>query len=527
MKKLDTNTLPDDVEALKAMVLELQNQRLEQQAETARLQQEGERWKRDFYQLLEKWQLELKKRFAASSEGLPGQGDLFNEIEDILNPDADEVAAEQHIAYTRKVGRRARLDASLPRKDVIHDISDEEKTCECCGTDMHRMGEDVSEKLDFIPAKVQVIRHVRPKYSCRTCEQHGTETKIKQAPMPPSMLPKSIATPSLLAQIITAKFQYGLPLYRQETMFKQFGADISRQTMSRWLVAVSQKLEPLYQCLHDILVQQPVLWADETTLKVIQSEKSKSYMWVYGCGGDKPPPDSTSPLPNIELYDYQDGRAGVHPKDFLQGYRGPLQVDGYQDYEQTEAKLAGCWAHARRKFVDAKTVQGKKKTGRPDVAIKYIQKLYRVERLMASKSADERLQARQTESTKVMNSFKEWLDAQLTQVPPISVLGKAVQYTLNQWSKLQVYLTDGRINIDNNRAERAIKPFVIGRKAWLFANTHGGADASAVLYSLVETAKANDLQPIDYLMSLFEQWPLIKDGDDIDHLLPWNIKISV
>ena len=232
----------------------------------------------------------------------------------------------------------------------------------------HRMVEDVSEKLDFIPAKVQVIRHVRPKYRCRTCEQQGTESNIKQAPVAPSLLPQSRATPSVLAQIITAKFQYGLPLYRQEAMFKQFGADISRQTMSRWLVAVSQKLEPPYQRMHDLLLQQPVLWADETTLKVIQSEKSKSYMWVYGCG-------SASPPPNIVLYDYQDGRGGVHPKDFLKGYRGPLQVDGYQGYEQTEAKLAGCWAHARRKFVDAKTVQGKKKTDKADRALSYIQKL--------------------------------------------------------------------------------------------------------------------------------------------------------
>ena len=166
-------------------------------------------------------------------------------------------AAQQTLQL--RVGRRARLDASLPRKEVVHDISDDEKTCECCGTDMHRMGEDVSEKLDFIPAKVQVIRHVRPKYSCRTCEQQGTESNIKQAPVAPSILPKSLATPSLLGQIITAKFQYGLPLYRQEAMFKQFGADISRQTMSRSLVAVSQKLEPLYQRMHDILVQQPVL----------------------------------------------------------------------------------------------------------------------------------------------------------------------------------------------------------------------------------------------------------------------------
>ena len=247
-------------------------------------------------------------------------------------------------------------------------------------------------------------------------------------------------------------------------------------------------------------------------------------MWVYGCGGDKPPPDSTSL--NIVLYDYQDGRAGVHPKDFLKGYRGPLQVDGYQGHEQTEATLAGCWAHARRKFVDAKTVQGKKKTGRADVAIKYIQKLYRVEHLMKDKSVDEHLHARQTASTAVMSDFKKWLDTQLTRVPPTSVLGKAVQYTLNQWSKLQVYLTDERINIDNNRAERAIKPFVIGRKAWLLANTHGGADASAVLYSLVETANANNVQPIDYLMRLFEQWPLITGDDDIDHMLPWNIDLT-
>src|SRR5690554_6616495 len=358
----------------------------------------------------------------------------------------------------------------------------------------------------------------------RDADVTGVQTCALPISVAPSMLPNSIATPSLLGQIITAKFQYGLPLYRQEAMFKQFGADISRQTMSRWLVAVSQKLEPLYQRMHDLLLQQPVLWADETTLKVIQSEKSKSYMWVYGCGGDKPTPDDTSP--NIVLYDYQDGRGGVHPRDFLKGYRGPLQVDGYQGYEQTDAKLAGCWAHARRKFVDAKTVQGKKKTGRADVAIKFIHKLYRVERLMADKPADERLHARQTESSTIMSEFKAWLDAQTMQVPPTSIIGKAVQYTLNQWSKLQVYLTDGRINIDNNRAERAIKPFVIGRKAWLFANTHGGADASAVLYSLVETAKANNVQPIDYLMRLFEQWPLIKGDNDIDHLLPWNIDLT-
>lgn len=177
--------------------------------------------------------------------------------------------------------------------------------------------------------------------------------------------------------------------------------------------------------------------------------------------------------------------------------------------------------------MDAKTPQGKNKTGKADRALSYIQKRYRVEKRMTGQTADVIHDARQTGTTAIMSELKEWLEAQAIQVPPSSMIGKAVQYTLNQWSKLQVYLTDGRINIDNNRAERAIKPFVIGRKHWLFANTHGGADASAILYSLVETAKVNGLQPIDYLMSLFEQWPHSEDGDSIDHLLPWNIKPSM
>lgn len=513
MKTTDANALPNDIEALKNMVLDMQSQLQTEQAEKLRLQQQLD-------YLREQWQLLLQKRFGASSEGLPGQGELFNELEEVLEPTTEEVAADQTVTYTRKKPRRPRIDESLPREEVLHDIADEDKVCDCCGHDLHRMGEEISEELEFIPATARVLRHVRPKYSCRACEKHGTQTAVKIAPVKPSILPKSIATPSLLAQIISAKFQFGLPLYRQEAMFKQYGIELSRQTMSRWMLTVSDKLRPLYQRMHDILLKQPALWADETTLNVLDVDKSKCYMWVYGCGTDKPRPDKS---PNIVLYDYQDGRGGAHPAAFLADYCGPLQVDGYQGYEQTGARLAGCWAHARRKFIEAKTVQGKGKSGKADQALSFIQKLYGVEQKIKDDCPAQKQEKRTDLALPVMDKLKTWLDKSALQVNPQSLLGKAIHYTLKQWDKLQVYLHDGHVNIDNNRAERAIKPFVIGRKAWLFSNSRGGAQASAILYSMVETAKANGLMPVDYLMMLFEQLPLLDDGDDLDPLLPWQI----
>ena len=510
MKTHDKKPLPDDVESLKKMVLKLQS-------ENQGLQQK-------LRHVMEQWQLSLQKRFAASTEGLPGQGSLFNELEASLEPEVDEIAADETITYTRKKARRPSIDVSLPREDVLHDIPDEDKVCDCCGHDLHRMGEETSEELEFIPATLKVLRHVRPKYSCRSCEKHGTETHIKIAPVPLSILPKSIASPSLLAQIISAKFQFGLPLYRQEALFKQFGIELNRQTMSRWLLKVSEKLRPLYRRMHEILLEQPTLWADETTVNVLDVDKSKCYMWVYGCGTDKPKPDG---LPNIVLYDYQDGRGSSHPVHFLQGYQGPLQVDGYQGYEKTDAQLAGCWAHARRKFIEAKAVQGKNRTGKADQALSFIQKLYGIEQRIRDYTVEAKHAARQELSLPIMNKLKDWLDKSALSVNNQSLLGKAIHYTLGQWSKLQVYLANGAVTIDNNRAERAIKPFVIGRKAWLFSKSRGGAQASAILYSVVETAKANGLMPVDYLMALFKQLPLISDGDDLDHLLPWNISLSV
>ncbi|GGB53160.1 hypothetical protein GCM10011502_27940 [Oceanisphaera marina] len=343
----------------------------------------------------------------------------------------------------------------------------------------------------------------------------------------PSLLPKSIATPTLLSQIITAKYQFGLPLYRQEALFNSFGIELHRQTMSRWLIKVSTQLTPLYERLHALLLERPALWSDDTPVKVLDVDKSQCTMWVYGCGGDKPAEslNNVPSSPNIVLYDYQGGRGGIHPNTFLAGYHGVLQDDGYAGYHGTDAMLAGCWAHARRKFIDAKALQPKGKTGRADQALNLIQKLYGIEKSLNKMTTEERAHARQAQSAPIMAQLKAWLDKALHQVPPKNAIGNAIDYTLNQWDKLQVYLEHGAAAIDNNRAERAIKPFVIGRKNWLFSNSRSGAQASAMLYSLIETAKANDVPPGVYLTALFEQLPLLNDGDAVDHLLPWAIRV--
>lgn len=436
---------------------------------------------------------------------------------------------DAYTEYTvkRKKRNTKRFDGYLEREKVIHDIADEDKVCTCCQGDMHCIGSDVTEKLEFVPASAKVIEHHRLKYACRTCEKHNAQTPVKQAPPVPSILPKSFATPSLLAHIITAKYQYGLPLYRQETLFKQLGIHLSRQTMADWMIKVSHLFKPItVDAWQRILLQQETLRTDETTLQVVNDDNQKSYMWLYNCGVDSPEGKlKGSDIPNIVLFDYQPTRAGIHPKTFLDGYTGYLNVDGYQGYQQTDAKLVVCLAHIRRKFIEAKQAQGKNaKTGKADMALSLIQKLYRIETRIKQKSIDERYHIRKQQSIPIIETFKTWLDKSSLSVLPESYLGKAIQYARNHWDKFIRYCEDGRIDIDNNRSERAIKPFVIGRKNWLISQTANGASASAVLYSIIETAKANGLKPYDYLMHIMQK--IIEDDAKSDKLLPWEIKLE-
>ena len=469
--------------------------------------------------LEEQFRLAQQKQFGKSAEGHPGQGELFNEVEELQV--LVEENTQETITYTRNKAKRSKISADIPRERVVHDIDDADKVCDTCAHDLHCIGEDTSEKLEFIPAQVKVIEHVRPKYTCRACEKNGTSNTIKQAPVPKSIIPKGYATPSLLSQIITSKYQYGLPLYRQEAMFKQYGIELSRKTMSDWMMKCAELLKPLYDRLHELILEQPVIAADETTLKVVNEDKAKCYMWLYCTGTDSLDNKLVgTDIPNIVLYDYNISRAGKCAVDYLQGYSGYLQVDGYVGYEQTQATLVGCWAHARRKFMEAKTAQGKKPSGKADWALNHIQKLYRLETLIKDKTVDERQAIRQEKALPLLEQLKQWLIKSEQSVLPKTKLGEAITYCLNQWGKLTVYPNDGALNIDNNRAERAIKPFVIGRKNWLFSNTAKGADASAILYSMIETAKANGLTPFDYVMNTLEQ---ISQADgDIEKLLPWH-----
>lgn len=474
--------------------------------------------------LEEQFRLAQQKQFGASTEGHPGQGELFNEAEEIVEVEQVE-SEQQNVSYTRNKPKRKPLPKELPREVVVHDIADEDKVCDSCQGELHKIGEDKSEKLEFIPAQVKVIEHVRPKYSCKACEQNSTSNQVKQAPAPHSVIPKGYATPSLLSQIITSKYQYGLPLYRQEAMFKQYGIELSRKTTADWMMKSADILQVLYDKLRQHLLKQTVIYADETTIKVVGDNKSKSYMWLYATGADSPEGKLTDThIPHIVLFDYHASRAGQCAVDYLKGYKGYLQVDGYAGYHKTQATLVGCWAHARRKFTDAKTAMGKHKSGKVEWALNHIQKLYRIEIQIKRKTPDERLKIRQEKSLPLLKQFEAWLIKSEQDVLPKTKLGEAVQYCLNQWEKLQRYTVDGHLSIDNNRAERAIKPFVIGRKAWLFSQTANGAHASAVLYSIIETAKANGLTPFNYIMHLLTE--LSKPEPDIELLLPWNVKLN-
>lgn len=502
--KNDIDALPNDPELLKKLLLEMS-------IKCAHFE--------------EIFRVAQNKQFGKSSEVCPDQGDFFNEVEHVSGEEPDnDLDRDEPASPKRKKPTRSKLPMDTLRETIIYDISDDEKQCDCCGHELHKMGEDKSEKLEFVPAQIKVVEHVRPKYSCRNCEKTSTKVVIKQAPLPPSIIPKSFATPSLLSQIITSKYQYALPLYRQESMFKQYGIALSRQTMSSWALKCAEILKPLYQHLHQVLLQQRVIHADETTVNVLASEKSKCYMWLYCTGTDSPGNSAQATSnPNIVLYDYHASRASACAIEFLQGYSGYLQVDGYQGYASTKATLVGCWAHARRKFIEADVAQGKGKSGKANFAVNFIKKLYRIEIKIKELSPEEKYNYRQEHAKPLLNEFHTWLIKSSEQVLPKTALGTALSYNLKQWPKLIRYLEDGELNIDNNRAERAIKPFVIGRKNWMFSNTTKGAEASAVLYSLIETAKSNGLVPFDYLHHILKE--LGEGKSNTEGLLPWNVSL--
>jgi transposase len=477
----------------------------------------------------EQFHLNQKRQFGTSSERSDDlQLQLFNEAEAEAKPLPAEPTLEE-ITYKRRKqrGHREAMLKDLQVETIEYELPEEEQICSCCGGPLHEMSVEVRQEIKIIPAQAKVIKHVRHVYACRRCENDGITTPIVTAPMPNPVLKGGLASPSAMAYIMTQKYVYSLPLYRQEQQLSRMGLELSRQTLANWMIHGANKwLKPLYETMHKQLLKEDILHADETTLQVLRESgrkaESQSYMWVYRTGRYSSP---------IVLYDYQQTRAGTHPREFLSGYKGYLHVDGYSGYnEMPDITLVGCWAHARRKFDEALKILPPDSRS-ADVAarqgLEFCNQLFAIERDLEDATPDERCQARLERSRPVLDAFLAWLNDQSSKALPKSAFGRAAAYCLNQWDKLGAFMHDGRLEISNNRSERAIKPFVIGRKNWLFANTPRGAEASAIIYSIIETAKENGLNPFAYLCHVFEKMPNIdiEDPAAIENLLPYSTSL--
>lgn len=474
----------------------------------------------------EQFRLSKQREFGRSSEkSLPEQLGIFNEAEVESKPDEPEKATIE-VSYTRRKGKETKEEKlrNHPIKTIEYRLSEEEQVCSCCGGALHEMSKQERVEVEYVPPVITGIKHVQYIYACRNCEKNGIKTPIVTAPAPKPAIPNSIASPSMIACVMNQKFVMGLPLYRQEQDFKRQGISISRQTMANWMVQASDRwLKQLYERMREHLLAKDILHADETTLQVLhepdRKAESTSYMWLYRTGRDGPP---------IILYDYQTTRSGKHPAKFLKEFKGYLHTDGYGGYNDLpNITPVGCWAHARRKFDEALKALPASQKNTPTVAgegLDFCNKLFAIERELQDVTPEERYQKRIEHSRPVLYAFRDWLKYQTPRVLPKSALGQAIQYCRNQWDKLEGFMKDGRLEIDNNRSERSIKPFVIGRKNWLFANTAKGAGASATIYSVVETAKENGLNPFEYLKFLFEKMPNMNLDDKLafDEILPWS-----
>ena len=483
-----------------------------------------------YLEIKERYDLLIYKRFVRSAEQI-----LSNEKQPLLfttEPETSEKLEEAEAtettevrSFTRKKPGRKAIDPNIPRVERIVDMPEEEKKC-VCGAELTKIGEESSEKLHIIPPRIYVEKIIRFKYACRTCEgteSEGEEKTVHIAQVEPSIIPRGIATPSLLSCIFIQKFEDHLPYYRQEKQFERIGVVISRQDMSNWQQKAYQALNPLFELLKETVKGGAVLQMDETPVQVMGEEgrldTQKSYMWLARGG----PPGRT-----VVWYEYHETRGAKHVKKFLEGYSGYLQTDGYEAYDAAVKDMpaiiqVGCFAHARRKFFEAS--KAVKKGHSAEEGIKYIRKLYLLEDELrrANLKDEEFLIQRKARAGPILEAFKAWLLKRKDEVLPSLLLGKAIAYSLGQWDKMTAYLESSCLTPDNNACENAIRPFVLGRKNWLFCKSPEGAESSCGIYSLIETAKQNGLVPAGYLTTLFEKAPLAVSPDDWQKLLPWNL----
>lgn len=502
--QLDLNNLPTDTALLHRLVRDIATVIDHKDSEIERLQS-----------IIKQLQ---RMQFGRRSERIDSD-QLALALEDI-DSDIARIREDQPIVAQTAVTppRRKSLPDHLPREDVLLDIDD--RVCACCGGALHPIGESVSEMLDWVPAQLRVVRIARPKYACRACN------RVVQAAAPERSVAGGLATPALLAQVLVSKYCDHTPLYRQSQIFARHGVDLSRSTLAGWVGGACWWLEALHERLCKDVFASDHLFADDTPIPVLDPGRGRTKtgrLWVYAreqrpWGGPEPP---------AAVYLFEPDRKAERPASHLKHFRGVLHVDGYAGFEQLASSedvvLAACWSHTRRKFYEIVEA-----TGSPVAAeaLRRIGELYAIEARVRGQSSVHRLAERRSFSKPIVQALRSWLEAQLALVPGRSTLAEAIRYALSRWQGLTRFLHDGRIELDTNPVERAIRPVALGRKNHLFAGSDGGGARWATLCSLIETCKLNGVEPYAYLRDVLQR---MVDGYPINRLgelLPWAWKMQ-
>ena len=490
---IDIESRPDEVALLKGILVE-------RDRAIAELSAQLESLKQQFLAL-------RRAHFGAKSEQLAAQGEIFAEPVTLPMP----AVQTETIAYERQKRGRPALPKDLPRVRVEYDLSQDEKAA---FESLERIGEETSETLDYIPAKLQVIEHVRAKYAV-TRKGEGASTVVSAA-MPPAPLAKSNASPNLLSHVLVSKYADHLPLHRMERIFARLGVELSRSTLCDWVLGSTELLAVLYdQALKPHTLAAPKIHADDTLMPLCEQGRGppvQARLWAYlGAGSRLDAQGQWVEHPAALYYEFTDDRRGEHGAKMLGGYAGYLQADAYAGFNALYAGgrivEVGCWAHARRKFFEIAELAPKDTRTSAHEALDWIGRLYRLETEIRDKPPDEKQRTRQEQSVPVLNEFRAWLEATLRAVLPRSPTAGAIGYALSNWSALTRYAESGILDIDNNACERAIRPIALGRKNWLFAGSERGGRAAAIAFSLIQTCKLHGVEPFAYLADVLRRLP--------------------
>lgn len=475
------------------------------------------------------------KLFGSSSEKtsalqIDGQLSLFNEIETTTEPEQQEPAIEEVTGTSKRryQGQRREMFKNVPHEKKLCTIPEEERTCDTCGNILSPVGEEfVRSEIEYTPAKIKVVDYYRETFECRNCRKNE-QPYMKKPEVPCAVIQHSYASASTVSWVIHQKYELAVPLYRQEQEWASMGVPLKRSIMSNWIMAVYRDwLAPVEELLHRKLLEEKCLHADETPVQVLnepgRKNTTQSYMWLYRTGKQSSKP--------VILFEYQPGRSGKYPESFLKGFQGYLHTDAYSGYGKVmSVKRCYCWTHLRRKFVEAlpKELKNSEETLSAQ-GIRYINKLFEIESKLEGLSSEERKEQRLLQEKPVLDAFWLWVDTETGKTLPKSRIGEAFRYAANQKEGLMTYLENGDCALSNNLAENSIRPFTIGRKNWLFSGSPKGAKASAGVYSLIETAKANGLKPRKYIQFILSNLPATafrEHPELLEEFLPWSQNVQ-